>query len=213
MNEAAMIEHVIFNTPWGWVGVASSARGVRNIVLPKISRRAVELALYAELAPLNGAVEMNGTHSQRSSRRSPLLKEAQAQLLGYMAGARTTLDFPLDLSGGSAFQRRVWQAILRIPYGRVRSYTWVAARVGGQRYARAVGNALGANPVPIIVPCHRVVASNGLGGFTGGLRTKRRLLGLEGSLAQLAGGRRATQSLRSSKVASSSVTASGIRVR
>ncbi len=75
---------------------------------------------------------------------------------------------------------------LRIPYGRVRSYHWIAAKVGGKKYARAVGNALGANPVPLIVPCHRVVAHDGsLGGFSCGLAVKRKLLDLEGTLKQL----------------------------
>ncbi len=104
----------------------------------------------------------------------------------YLAGRSRTLDFPIDLSGGTPFQRRVWQAALRIPYGRARSYHWIASKVGGRKYARAVGNALGTNPVPLIVPCHRVVAHDAsLGGFSGGLKTKRRLLKLEGTLPLL----------------------------
>ncbi len=104
----------------------------------------------------------------------------------FLAGKRHELDFRVDLSSGSAFQRKVWRAALRIPYGRVRSYKWVATRVGGRHYARAVGLALGANPLPIAVPCHRVVAHDGsLGGFSCGLPAKRRLLTLEGTLAQL----------------------------
>src|SRR5439155_24161778 len=88
--------------------------------------------------------------------------------------------------GGSTLRRRVWRAILRSPDGRVRSYKWVALRVGAAPYARAVGHALGSNPVPIVIPCHRVVAQDAsLGGFTGGLRTKRRLVQLEGTLPQL----------------------------
>jgi O-6-methylguanine DNA methyltransferase len=80
----------------------------------------------------------------------------------------------------------VWQTALRIPYGRARSYHWIASKVGGKKYARAVGNALGTNPVPLIVPCHRVVAHDAsLGGFSGGLKTKRRLLELEGTLPLL----------------------------
>ncbi|KXJ99348.1 MAG: methylated-DNA-(protein)-cysteine S-methyltransferase [Nitrospira sp. OLB3] len=95
-------------------------------------------------------------------------------------------SLPLDLSGGTSFQRKVWTAIQRIPYGRVRSYQWVALRVGGKQYARAVGMALGANPVPVVVPCHRIIAHDGsLGGFSCGLTLKRRLLALEGTLAQL----------------------------
>ena len=92
----------------------------------------------------------------------------------------------MDWSSGTPFQRKVWKAITRIPYGRVRSYQWVATRVGGKQYARAVGMALGANPVPIIVPCHRIIAHDGsLGGFSCGLPVKRRLLKLEGTMAQL----------------------------
>ncbi len=106
--------------------------------------------------------------------------------MAYLAGRRRSLDFSIDLSGGTSFQRRVWQAALRIPYGRARSYHWIAAKVGGKKYARAVGNALGANPLPLIVPCHRVVAHDAsLGGFSGGLNVKRRLLELEGTLSLL----------------------------
>jgi methylated-DNA-[protein]-cysteine S-methyltransferase len=176
----------VFNTPCGWMGLVFSARGVRIIVLPKSSRRAVESALRRQVASLNGSPSEEGPLSRRTPRSSTLVNEAQAQLLSFLEGKRSTLDFPIDLSGGSSFQRRVWRAILRIPYGRVRSYKWVAARVGGHRYARAVGHALGANPLPIIVPCHRVVTHDGsLGGFSGGLRSKRRLLALEGTLTQL----------------------------
>ena len=181
-----MTERSIFKTPWGWMGLAASSGGVRIIVLPKASRRAVENALNAQSVVLNGSLDVTASHRLRPSRTATLLKNAQAQLLSFMAGERSTLDFPVDLSGGSSFQRKVWRAILRIPYGRVRSYKWVAARMGGRQYSRAVGNALGANPVPIIVPCHRVVSHNGsLGGFSGGLHMKRRLLDLEGTLAQL----------------------------
>ncbi len=182
------MDQSVFNTPWGWMGLVFSARGVRMIVLPKSSRRVVESALRRQAASLNGSASWAKPLSRRTAHFSTLVKEAQAQLLSFMEGKRSTLDFPIDLSSGSSFQRRVWRAILRIPYGRVRSYKWVAARVGGQRYARAVGHALGANPVPIIVPCHRVVTHDGsLGGFSGGLRIKRRLLALEGTLTQLRG--------------------------
>jgi methylated-DNA-[protein]-cysteine S-methyltransferase len=102
-------------------------------------------------------------------------------LTEFLEGKRRSVDFPVDLSAGSPFQRRVWRITGRIPFGRVRSYRWVALRLGGARYARAVGRALGANPVPIAVPCHRILAQDGsLGGFSCGLRIKRRLLALEG---------------------------------
>jgi len=116
----------------------------------------------------------------------PVLRDAQRQLRRYLAGRSRALDFPVDLSGGTPFQRKVWQTALRIPYGRVRSYRWIASKIGGTRYARAVGNALGANPVPLIVPCHRVVSQDAsLGGFSCGVAVKRKLLDLEGTLKQL----------------------------
>jgi methylated-DNA-[protein]-cysteine S-methyltransferase len=109
----------------------------------------------------------------------------------YLAGKQRTLDFPIDLSGGTPFQRRVWQTALRIPYGRARPYHWIASKVGGKQYSRAVGHALGANPIPLIIPCHRVVAHDAsLGGYSGGLAVKRKLLDLEGTLALLKKGAR-----------------------
>ena len=167
---------VIFRTKLGWVGLAASARGVRAVVLAKPSRNAVERALRAGASP-------NG---QPTAGTRAMLKNAQQQLTRYLAGRSRTLDFPIDLSGGTPFQRRVWRTALRIPYGRARSYHWLASKVGGKNQARAVGNALGANPLPLIVPCHRVVAHDGsLGGFSGGLAVKRKLLDLEGTLPLL----------------------------
>lgn len=92
------------------------------------------------------------------------------------------MKFKMDLGGaGTKFQRKVWRALQRIPYGETRSYAWVAAAIGHPKALRAVGRACGANPLPLIIPCHRVVAANGaLGGFSGGLAWKRRLLALEG---------------------------------
>jgi O-6-methylguanine DNA methyltransferase len=120
---------------------------------------------------------------------SAQLEETRRQLLDYLAGRRNTFDVPLDLSQGTSFQRQVWRTLQRVPYGKLRSYQWIAARVGGRHYARAVGNAVGANPLPIIVPCHRIVAHDAsLGGFSGGLSIKRKLLSLEGTLRCLKSG-------------------------
>ncbi len=90
---------------------------------------------------------------------------------------------PLDLTGGTQFRLRVWPALLRIPRGETRSYGELADELGKRRAARAVGGACGANPIPVLIPCHRVLAAKGgLGGFSGGLEWKRRLLALEGVL-------------------------------
>ncbi|MGH7259396.1 MAG: methylated-DNA--[protein]-cysteine S-methyltransferase [Nitrospiraceae bacterium] len=178
---------MVFHTPLGWMGLAATRKGVRAIVLPKSSRRAVERALAQSPSSkfdVRGSRQSERGNPSRVTRHA--LREAQRQVMAYLAGRRRSLDFSIDLSGGTSFQRRVWQAALRIPYGRARSYHWIAAKVGGKKYARAVGNALGANPLPLIVPCHRVVAHDAsLGGFSGGLNVKRRLLELEGTLSLL----------------------------
>ena len=109
----------------------------------------------------------------------PLLDQAARQLEEYFLGRRREFQLPLDLRG-TCFQKTVWDALQRIPFGETRSYAGIARQVGSPRAVRAVGRANGANPVPIIVPCHRVVASGGgLGGYGGGLDCKRRLLALE----------------------------------
>lgn len=105
---------------------------------------------------------------------------AAVQIRQYLKGRRKNLDFKIALERGTDFQRRVWRALRRIPYGETRSYAWVAAAVGRPKAVRAVGQACGANPLPLYFPCHRVVAANGgIGGFSGGLKWKRRLLELE----------------------------------
>ncbi|MFH1220922.1 MAG: methylated-DNA--[protein]-cysteine S-methyltransferase [Candidatus Eisenbacteria bacterium] len=109
-----------------------------------------------------------------------LVERAGRELAQYLDRKQKRFSVPLDLSGWSPFARRVWRVTTRIPYGQVRTYAWVADRVGGPNFARAVGGALGANPIPIVVPCHRVVGAHGsLGGFTGGVGVKRWLLDFE----------------------------------
>lgn len=115
-----------------------------------------------------------------NSASSSLLKEAAGELLDYFAGRRKCFDVPLSLHG-TDFERSVWQALLEIPFGEVRSYGQIAAQIGKSGAARAVGSACSRNPVLIIVPCHRVVAASGaLTGFAAGMDMKRRLLAHEG---------------------------------
>jgi methylated-DNA-[protein]-cysteine S-methyltransferase len=106
--------------------------------------------------------------------------DAVQQLKEYFAGSRRAFKVRLSASPATDFQRDVWGALRKIPYGQVRTYGEVADSVGRQRAHRAVGNANHANPWPIVVPCHRVVASGGLGGYGGGEHVKRYLLDLEG---------------------------------
>jgi len=103
-----------------------------------------------------------------------------SELNKYFRGIPTDLTLKLDLHG-SDFQKRVWKSLLNIPYGKTASYKDIAAMIGAPYAIRAVGGACGKNPVPIIVPCHRVISADGnLGGYSGGLRIKKALLKLEG---------------------------------
>jgi len=109
----------------------------------------------------------------------PTAGEAVRQLRAYFAGQLWRFDLPLDLQG-TPFQLRVWRELERIPYGETRSYSQIAAAIGAPRAVRAVGAANGANPIPIVVPCHRVIGAGGqLVGYGGGLPLKKRLLELE----------------------------------
>jgi methylated-DNA-[protein]-cysteine S-methyltransferase len=115
-----------------------------------------------------------------------VLATARAQLAEYFAGERRAFDLPLAFDG-TDFQRRVWGALLEIPYGETTSYGELARRIGRPDACRAVGLANGSNPIAVIVPCHRVIGTNGsLTGFGGGLERKRLLLDLEGGAVQLA---------------------------
>jgi methylated-DNA-[protein]-cysteine S-methyltransferase len=117
-----------------------------------------------------------------------VLKEVIRQLGDYFAGRRTAFDVPLDLAHGTDFQQSVWQALLKIPQGGTASYGELSARIGKPAAVRAVGAAVGRNPVSIIVPCHRVMGAGGaLTGYAGGLERKSALLRLEG--VDLAGAR------------------------
>ena len=110
------------------------------------------------------------------------LDEIRRELDEYFDRKRTRFEVPLDWSMTHGFIRKVLRATARVPYGELVTYKDVARRAGNERASRAAGNALGANPIPIVVPCHRVVhSSGGLGGYTGGLERKKFLLGVEGA--------------------------------
>lgn len=113
------------------------------------------------------------------NRQHPILLETQKQLNEYFAGQRQKFDVPLDFEG-TEFQKKVWQALLTIPFGETRSYKQIAEQIGNVKAVRAVGAANGKNPISIIAPCHRVVGTNGkLVGFAGGLENKDILLKIE----------------------------------
>ena len=111
--------------------------------------------------------------------KNPLLKEAVRQLVDYFAGVRQVFSLPLDLQG-TGFQMRTWNALRDIPYGETRTYKQIAEAIDCPKGCRAVGLANNRNPIPIIIPCHRVIGANGdLTGYAGGLEVKKRLLAVE----------------------------------
>lgn len=160
MNHRAQMK-----TPLGVLTIDSNEDAVTHIALPNES-------------PLP-TVRRQSKEPGNGKRPAPLAA-ALAQLEEYFAGRRRTFDVPLELDG-TEFQRSVWRGLAEIPYGETVSYAEMAMMVGRPHAYRAVGQANGANPVPIVLPCHRVVASGGrLGGYGGGLGMKRQLLELEG---------------------------------
>lgn len=131
----------------------------------------------------DGQAHMPDLSRLKQAPAHPVLLQAAAQLAEFFAGQRTQFDVPLDLSHGTAFQQSVWQALRHLSPGCTCSYKTLSATVGRPTAMRAVGAAVGRNPLSIIVPCHRVVGANGaLTGYAGGLDRKTALLHLEGAL-------------------------------
>ena len=129
----------------------------------------------------SGIVGLSFGEADLGGERAPssLTNKAATQLQEYLAGRRKRFDLPLEPEG-TAFQLSVWQAVSSIPYGQTRSYSWVADRIGKPRAARAVGMANNRNPLPVFIPCHRVIGASGKpAGYAGGLKLKEFLLDLE----------------------------------
>lgn len=160
---------VVAETALGWAGVALSSQGIRYATLFHGTRA----ACASELAS-HGASERPDARADDVVRR----------LVGFAAGEGPLLDdYPVDLPPCTEMQRDTWLTLRRIPYGETRSYGWVAKEIGRPGMARPVGTINGSNPIPLWLPCHRVIGSDGsLTGYGGGLEMKRTLLELEGAL-------------------------------
>lgn len=162
---------------------------VGPLLLAMTERGLVRLAYLGEGDRDLVLEELAARVSPRMLEAPSKLDEPRRELDQYFAGARKDFEFPIDWSLSRGFGLRVLRATARIPFGSVSTYKEVAAGAGSPRGYRAAGNALGANPLPIVVPCHRVLhAGGGLGGYTGGLERKQLLLGLEGVVAADAAG-------------------------
>jgi len=159
--------YCVFGTLQGWMGVLASEAGLRRCTLPRYSAE-------------DAAKEL-GSDTTRASLSQGPFEDLIARFKTYFQAERVEFPDWLDLSRATDFQRQVWEVARTIPWGESRSYQWLASHIGKPRAARAVGQALGQNPLPLIIPCHRVLTTDGkLGGFTGGLDMKRLLLKTEG---------------------------------
>lgn len=145
-----------YDTPIGRIGIAENGKGITDIFFATAE------------SPKDAALE-----------ETELLNDAAKQLTDYLAGKRKDFELPLSPEG-TEFQKAVWEALLTIPYGETRTYKQIAEQIGNPKACRAVGMANNKNPISIIVPCHRVIGSNGrLVGYGGGLEVKKKLLELE----------------------------------
>lgn len=161
------LTYTVFKNPIGLTGLIASSKGLIRL----INKLGNEKSIEKHLSQLT-----LGKITKRPSEFKDLIK----QFSNYFDGNLKNFDFPVDLSLGTPFQQKVWRKLITIPYGKTRSYKWLASAIKNPQASRAVGNANGKNPLSIIIPCHRVVRENGdLGGYTGGVNIKRFLLDLE----------------------------------
>jgi len=176
-----------------------SENGLAELDFPSVGRAIVGLKSNEDRSSRAVSCRRRGNESQISSASGASVRASSRRLLqtkirkwhratavalkNILAGRSPGKFPPLDLSGGTMFQRQVWNALRKIARGRTKSYSEIARAIGKPKAVRAVGGACGANPIPVLVPCHRVVAANGkLGGFSGGLNRKRDLLKREGTI-------------------------------
>ena len=158
--------YTMFRTPLGWTGVAATPAGICRVVL--------------SLSGEPGFLKILRTLHPSPKRSGDKLASVKEEFHLYFQGMLKQFSCKLDLTSGTRFQQQVWRKLMTIPFGKTRSYQWVARSINRPKAFRAAGNANGRNPVPVIVPCHRVIRQNGsLGGFTGGAHLKQFLLDLE----------------------------------
>lgn len=161
--------YAIFRVRPGWMGLVGNKNGIQRIYLPGLKKQELKKQILAEFPGCTEDAEF--------------WREVKSQFKEYFLGQRTSFHVPLDLSQATPFQRRVYKIMAKIPYGQVRTYQWLAKKIGNPRALRAVGSANAKNKWPLVIPCHRILAKDGnLTGFSapGGLTLKANLLKLEG---------------------------------
>ena len=189
IQEVALVARRV--EPWDWCGVAATEIGLVSATLAHASEAAcVDALRAASTAARNRSRGAQRLHRRRLGEPSSAASGWSAhqmagngleQLWEYLLTGRQRLAIPLDRRAGTDFQQRTWDILRGIPFGEVQSYSWVASALEQPRATRAVGMAIGANALLVFIPCHRVVAARGLGGYSRGLDVKRRLLAHERS--------------------------------
>jgi methylated-DNA-[protein]-cysteine S-methyltransferase len=158
-----------FRVAPGWMGLVGSEKGIQRIYLPGLKEEELRERILSDFPECREGADF--------------LTPAKKELVEYFSGRRVNFTFPLDLSGVTPFQKKAYTVMCSIPFGQVRTYRWLAQRLGNPKALRAVGGANAKNRWPIVIPCHRVIGSDGfLTGFSapGGLALKTALLELEG---------------------------------
>ncbi len=161
--------YVVFHVQPGWMGLVGNKKGLKRIYLPGLKKQELKKRIASEFP--------------QSKEKSAFWRQAQKQFKEYFSGKRSRFNLPLDMSEITPFQKRMYSALSRVPWGEVCTYRWLAQKIGNPKALRAVGRANAVNRWPLVIPCHRVVGSDGfLTGFSapGGLRLKAILLKLEG---------------------------------
>ncbi|MFP3974767.1 MAG: methylated-DNA--[protein]-cysteine S-methyltransferase [Dehalococcoidia bacterium] len=164
-DQTGLYSYSLFNTAFGWVAVVASGYGLRYISLPQPRPEQ--------------AMGLIGDFISQAIANTSFFRDIEGRLQAYFTGEPVDFPMDIDIQHATDFQQAVWRTTASIPYGETRTYGWVAQAIGKPQSARGVGQALGQNPLPIVIPCHRVVGDKDLGGFSGGVEMKKRLLELE----------------------------------
>lgn len=165
-----MYRYSIFETALGYMGVVGSSKGLHMVILPQKRPEDVKRVLKAR-------------YTEELVRDEEGLAGIKKKLKAFMKGEKVKFKEKLDATGITPFEMKVWDTVYGIPYGETRSYHWVAKQIGNPKEVRAVGQALKHNRLPVVIPCHRVINKSGdLGGYSGGVDLKRKLLKLEGRI-------------------------------
>lgn len=169
--------YTTYSSPLGKIELAATERGLVRVDFGRNCSRSLLLK------------ELYNQYPTYSIKENPVpFRNIKKWLDNYFSGKKVSLissNISFDFHVGTKFQQSVWKALCRIPYGQVRSYKWVAEQIGNRKSVRAVGQANGRNPIPILVPCHRVINADGsIGGYSGGLDIKKKLMAIEGILVK-----------------------------